>query len=221
MGQGQVQAHQSAGDLTGHGGHGGARHLQPGEAEQAEDQDGVQDQVDDRANPLNDHGVHRPAGGLDQPLAGDGQEDTDTGPGYDGQVVGAVADDARDVGLDDVVGPGKGQAQDGEHQSADDFQQSAVHGGAVGPLLILLAQTAGEQGVDAHAGAHRHGDHQVLHREGQRDRIQRVLAQLGHKITVYHIVARLDQHGNDHGNCHVQEQLVLGHDAHFIFTCGL
>ena len=45
VGQGQVEPHQPAHDLPGHGGHGGPRHLQPGEAEQAEDKDGVQNQV--------------------------------------------------------------------------------------------------------------------------------------------------------------------------------
>ena len=68
VGEGQVEANQPADHLAGHGGHGRPRHLHPWKAEQSEDEDGVQNQVDYRAGALNHHGVHRPAGGLDQPL---------------------------------------------------------------------------------------------------------------------------------------------------------
>ena len=170
---------------------------------------------------MNYHRVYRPAGGLDQTLAGHRQKNAYAGPADDGEIGGAVVHNAGNVGLDGVEQPGTGQAQNGKYQAAHKLQHHAVHGGAVGPFLILLAQAAGEQGVDAHAGAHRHGDHQVLHRKGQRHRVQRVLAQLGHEIAVHNVVAGLDQHRHNHGQRHVQQQLVLGHNAHFVFARGL
>ena len=84
-----------------------------------------------------------------------------------------------------------------------------------------LAQAAGDQRGDAHRGAHRHRDHQVLHREGQGHRVQGVLAELGHKVAVHHVVQRLHQHGQDHGDRHVQQQLVLWHDPHLVFFASL
>ena len=90
-------------------------------------------------------------------------------------------------------------------------------GGAVGGLLIFLTQTLGKQGVDAHADAHGEADQQVLDGEGQRQRRHRALRHLRNVDAVHHVVKRLHQHGYDHGQRHVGDQLPDGHDAHFVF----
>ena len=58
-------------ELADHRSQGGARHLQPGQAEQAENQYGVQDDVDDRPVCLSEQGVHGASGGLKHPVKGD------------------------------------------------------------------------------------------------------------------------------------------------------
>jgi hypothetical protein len=70
---GQIkEERESCGDeLADHRSQGGASHLQPGQAEQAENQYGVQDDVDDRPDCLSEQGVHGASGGLKHPVKGD------------------------------------------------------------------------------------------------------------------------------------------------------
>ena len=221
---GQVEEDGQAGgqDLTQDGGQGGSRHLHPGEAEQSEDQNGVHDDVDNGAHRLGDHGVEGAPGGLEHPVKGDLYEQPYRQAADDGHVLCAVVHNGLLAGLHLEKEPGAGQADGHEHQAAEDGQKQAVHGGGVGPALAALAQALGQQGVDAHAGSHGHGDHQILDREGQRDGVQRVLADLGHKVAVHHVVEGLHQHGDHHGDGHARQELADGHDAHFILLgrCG-
>ena len=64
MAQVAVQVQKPADDLTNYRGPGGAGHLQPGQAEVAENQNGVQNDVDNGPGSLTEHGVKGPAGGL-------------------------------------------------------------------------------------------------------------------------------------------------------------
>ena len=52
-----IHAHQHAQQLAQHRGDGGARHPQLWEAQQAEDEDGVEDDVENGAGKLGKHGV--------------------------------------------------------------------------------------------------------------------------------------------------------------------
>ena len=78
------------------------------------------------------------------------------------------------------------------------MREDAVVGGLVGPLEILLTQALGEKGVDAHAGAHGQGDHNVLNGEGHTDGGEGPLADLGHEYAVHHVIEGLNQHGQHH-----------------------
>ena len=89
-------------------------------------------------------------------------------------------------------------------------------GGAVGPGGVLFAQALGQQGVDAHAGAHRQGNHNVLNWKGQGHRVEGVLAELRDEYAVHHVVECLHQHGQHHGHRHGNQQPVDGHDAHLV-----
>lgn len=178
---------------------------------------GVQDDVDDGAGGLGEHGIERTAGGLEGPLQCDLEEHAERAHTADHHVALAVVHDPLDVRLDGEVQAGTGQADDCKHQKAEGTEEQSIHRGAVRLGLVALAQALGQQGVDAHTGAHRHGDHQILHRKGQRHGVQRILAQLCHKDAVHHIVKRLDQHGYDNGDRHGQQQPVFRHDPHFVF----
>ena len=212
------QGQQRAADLADDSGQGCTRHLHPWETEQAKDQDGVQDDVDDGPGGLGDHGVKGPPGGLEDALQGDLGKHTKAHTAADSKIVPAIAYDRLDVRLDGVEPLPAGQTEEHKHQTADGGQQKAVHGRPVHLVLLLLAQTAGEQGVDAHAGAHAHRDHQILHRKCQGHGVQRILAELGHEHAVHHVIKGLDQHRYDHGHSHVQQQPIHRHDTHFIFS---
>ena len=53
--------------------------------------------------------------------------------------------------------------------------------------------------------------------EDQRQRRHRALRHLRNVDAVHHVVKCLHQHGYDHGQRHVGDQLPDGHDAHFVF----
>ena len=109
------------------------------------------------------------------------------------------------------------QAENSESQKAHEGQEQGVDGDAVGLLEVFFAQASGKGGVDADACASSYGDHQVLCREGQGYGRQGVFADLGHEHAVYNVIKGLDQHGQHHGDGHGQDQLVDGHDPHFVF----
>ena len=52
--------------------------------------------------------------------------------------------------------------------------------------------------------------------EGQGDGVQGVFTELSHENTVHNVVKGLHQHGNHDWDCHTQQQLIFGHDTHFV-----
>ena len=122
-------------------------------------------------------------------------ENADGQPQADGGILRAVLhDDGLSSGLDFKKGPGEQHADQGEDHKAAKGQKDARIGGPVRHGLILLAQGAGEKGVDAHGGARAHGNHQVLQGERQGDGVQGILAELGHEDAVHHVIKCLYQH---------------------------
>ena len=215
------QGADGGGALADDGGHGGSRHLQPGSPQQAEDEDGVQDDVGQGADELGGHGQVGPAGGLEEPLEHDLEDHAEGAAQADPGVGRAVVHDLVDVGLEGEEGVGEEDAQQGEDHEGAQGQEDAHAGGAVGPVLLPGPQGPGDQGVDAHGGAQDDGEHQVLEREGQGDGGEGVLTDPGHEHAVHHVVQGLDQHGDHHGDGHVGQELSHRHDAHFVFGgCG-
>lgn len=103
-----------------------------------------------------DHGEDGLAGGLEEPFKADLEHHTHADHRYDGEIGGAVADDGVHLGLERHEGAGEEAAQHGEDGPGAEGQEHAVDGSLVGGLKIFLSQALGEQGVDAHAGAHGH-----------------------------------------------------------------
>ena len=209
--------HDAGHPLADHRVNGRAGNAHGGQTEPSVDENGVENDVDDRADGLGNHGMHRPAGGLQQPLAQNGCEAADAEHAADAGVDNAALHGFRVGGLNGKVGTHAEQTEQHEQHHGNGHQHDAVSGGAVGGLLIFLTQTLGKQGVDAHADAHGEADQQVLDGEGQRQRRHRALRHLRNVDAVNHVVKRLHQHGYDHGQRHVGDQLPDGHDAHFVF----
>ena len=216
-----LDVHDESGDggaaLADDRGDGGTGDLQPGSAEEAEDEDGVQGDVQQGAQHLGAHGEMGPAGRLQQALKRKLAEQADGAAQADPAVAGAVVHDLRHVSLHPEECMGEEDPDETEHSKGAEGQEDAGVGGLVCLVLLLGPQGAGEQGVHTHGGARADGDHQVLQGEGQGDGGQGVLTQPGHEDAVHDVVQRLDQHGDHHGHRHAGQQSADGLNAHFIF----
>ena len=161
--------------------------------------------------------MHRPAGGLEQPLAQNGRKAAQAEHAADAGVDDAALHGFQVIGLNGKVGTHAEQAEQNEQHHGNGHQHDAVSGGAVGGLLIFLPQALGKQGVDAHTDAHGKADQQILNGEGQGQCRHRALRHLRNVDAVHHVVKRLHQHGYDHRQRHIGDQFPHGHDAHFVF----
>ena len=213
----EIEADGRADELTDNGGDRRTGDLQPREAEQAENEDGVENDVGGRAGDLRDHGEVRASRRLQQALIIHLEEQADRAADADGHIAAPVSDDLRVVRLKAEERSRKRPADEGEERKIAQREEQTDIRRAVRAHLILLAQRAGEQRVHAHARAAGKGDAQRLERERERHGVHRVLTELCHKDAVHHVVKRLKQHGYHHRHRHAEEQPADRHGAHFIF----
>ena len=215
----QDQRKHKGDDLTGDGGDGGTRDLQPRHSAQAEDQDRIEDDVDDRAGALRDEGIDGAAGRLQQALEDDLAEDAERDDGDDADILRAVADDGGVVRLRAHERLRAEDAEQGGQHRAAQGKEEAVQCRAVDLVLIFLAQRAREQGVDTDGDAGRYTDHDVLHGEGEGDGVERVLIDVGDfgdEGAVNDVVKRLYEHGQRHRQRHGKQQPTDRTHTHFV-----
>lgn len=208
-------------DLAGHSGDGGARHAHGREAQQAKDHDGVQNNVGEGADQLEDHGPDHVAGCLQGLFQGDLHKHAKRKHAADRNIGAAHPDDLRVCFKEFKEGGGKEPAIDGKQRPGANGQQNAVGCGGVCLFLPALAQTPGDQAGDAHRGAHGKGDEKVLQGEGQADGGQAFFTDLSHKIAVNNVVKCLHQHGKHGWQRHGEDQGQHGGGAHFVLSCLL
>ena len=188
--------------------------------DQTEDQDRVENNVRERAGQLGDHGIDRAAGRLQEALEGDLDENAERAQNADVQIRDAVIDNGLDIRLRAHIGTDADQACDKHEQIAQQRQQQTIDRDLIDTLGVFLAQRTREQRVDADAEANGNSDDDVLPRKSHRHRRERILADTRDENTVHDVVQCLHEHGNHHWHRHRQQQLVLGHCAHFIFAKG-
>ena len=99
------------------------------------------------------------------------------------------------VGGGEGEGPHQKGAEQGEHRPAEQGQHGAHSGGAVRRMVLSPPVQVGHQGVDAHAGPHRDGGDDELHRVDDGQGGQTVVGVLAHKVAVHDVVHGLDQLG--------------------------
>ena len=128
-------------------GRAGNAHLR--EAEQAEDEDRVEDDIRDRTNQLRDHGIDRAAGRLQKALKRDLAEHTERAQHADIEICDAVLDNGLNVRLCAHIGTNADQAGDEHEQIAQQRQQQAVDRDLIDALGVFLPQRARQQRVDA------------------------------------------------------------------------
>ena len=128
----------------------------------AEDEDGVQNDVHHSAHQLTDHAQIGAPGGGQQLFAHGLSEQTQTEDAAHRQILDALLCDDGVTGLGVEVGLHAGKADDKKHRKAAQGKEDAVFCGGVGAALVLFAKALAQQGVHAHAGAHAHGDHDIL-----------------------------------------------------------
>ena len=213
----EVQRHARAAELADDGGRGSAGGAGQGLAAVAEDEDGVENDIHDSAHQLADHTQMGAAGGSQRLLAHGLGKEAEAEHAAELQILDALPGNVHVRSLCVEVGFHAGEADDEEDGVAAQGQEDAVLGGLIGPFLVLFAEALGQQGVDAHAGADAHGDHDVLQRERQRNGGQGVFADMGHENRVHHVVEGLHQHGYHHRHAELDEQRVDVHGTHDVF----
>ena len=212
--------HQRCADpLSGHRGNScaGNAHSRNPKGRHTENEHRIQQNIGNGAGSLADHGVHRPAGGLEQPLTQDLDKYAHRQQAADLRVDDAAFHRFRHLGLDPVVGLHPHRTEDHEAHRNDQHQRQSVSSGKIGLFLVLLSQGFAQQGIDAHADAHGETDLQILHRESQGQSGNGTFGDLGNIDAVHHVVKCLDDHGYDHGQRHVDKQFANRHHAHLIF----
>ena len=89
---------------------------------------------------------------------------------------------------------GKKQAEDQEYDVARGFENHPADSDPAGMSGIFFTKRAAHQRVYTDAESYGKRNEQVLHREGKRDRSERVFAYSRHKYAVHDVVKCLDQH---------------------------
>ena len=112
---------------------------------------------------------------------------------------------------------GQEQREEEERDVTAEGQKDPHIRGGVGFVEPLLTEGTGEQRVHTDAGTGTDGDHQVLQRKCVGDGGKRFLSKPCDEDAVHDIVECLHQHGDHHGESHTDDQLLDGHDAHFVF----
>ena len=204
-------------NLAGHCGHGGAQHAHGGQTQQAKNQDRIQNQVGHAAHQHELHGIDHVASGLQGLFQGDFDKDAKAAQADHRQILAAQRRHIGTLCEQADEGAGEKQAENGEKQPGEGGQHNAVGSGFIRLLPAFFAQPAGNQGVDAHSRAHRHGDNQLLDGEGQGDGGQRVHADLGNKIAIHNVVKGLNQHRKNGRQRHGDNQPQDWRRPHLVF----
>ena len=151
---------------------GGTRYSQPGEAEETEDHDRVEDDVNDGTGRLADHAELCASGGLQQSLKGHLEEEAERETCHEREIrvpvrnnfsrLSSIAAAAQLYGNRPVR---QKQREEKERDITAECQENSHVRGGVGSVEALLAERPGEQRVHTYAGTGADGDHQVLQRE--------------------------------------------------------
>ena len=192
--------------LTDAGGEGCARNAQRRHRAQAEDEDGVQDDVAHAAEDQRHHSHLHAAHGLEHLLKGQrrhvdgGKQEDDGGVGDAGcDQVFIAGEPAQKAGHD-------GNADKGDEDAVHQAQRHAVGGGGLGFFVVARAKVQRDHGIDADAKADGNGVGKVLDGEHQRQGRHGVFADAGHKQAVHDVVQAVHQHGDDVGQRHGHQQ---------------
>ena len=200
LGKIEINTQAGSAELTNDRGHRCAGNAHFGEKAPTKNEAGVQNHIHDGAGALGDHGVNRSAGGLQQPLAEDGNEHAQGADAANGGVDGATFDNQRIVGHHFVIASGAKNTKEHKDHSDHAGEENAIAGSPVGLLTIALTQGFAQQRIDADANAGGKTDLQILHGERQAHGRHQLIGffclgvDAGHKETIHHIVQRLNQH---------------------------
>ena len=192
--------------LTDAGGQRCTGDAQRGHRAEAEDEDGVQQDIAHAARDEGEHGELHPAHSLKDLLEGeaghvhDGKEEDDGGIGDAHRDDGAVGGEpGEEAGHD-------GRGQQGAQEAVEHREGHAVGGGCIGLVMVACAPIEGDKGVDAHAEADGDSVHEVLDGEHEGEGRHGLLIDLGHEEAVHDVVQRVHQHGDDVGQSHRHQQ---------------
>ena len=204
-------------ELTDDGGDSSAPDAHGRTAQQAENHDGVKDDVHHSTDDERNHRQHRITHGLQKPLAVGLQKDAPAEHEVHRKIFPAKLLQFRVVRQcgGDLIG--KQQPHQCKHQRGSQHQKQAGGGGTAGFLRLFLPQLAGEQSVQTNGSAHADGDHQKLDGIHKGSGGQGSFGQPCHKDTVHNIVQRLDEQRQHQRHGHRVQQGRMGISASLFF----
>ena len=181
----------------------------------AEDEHGVEYNIDYRTCKLRKHGKPRLSHGLQDALAAYLNEQSHAEHHADTQIPDPQVDKLGIIGEQLKEGRDE-KAHYQEHRARYEEQEQAVACSSVGAFLFLHTKTARDIGVHAHARTDCEAYHKHLQGVRKRNGIECGVAELGNEVAVHDIVHRLHQHGYDKRNAHCEEEPANGHGSHLV-----
>ena len=204
------QVHAQAQQLADAGGQRCTGNAHGGHRAQAEDQDGVQQDVAHAAEHQRHHGHLHAAHSLEHLFKGQrghidgGKQEHDGGVGDAGGHKALVGGEPAQKARHDC------NAHHRDDHAVQQAEHHAVGGGDLGLFAVARTQVQGDHGVDADTKADGDGVGKVLDGVYQREGGHGVLADLRHKQAVHDVVQGVDQHGDHVGQRHGQQQRQHG-----------
>ena len=172
---------------------------EPGESEQTENQNRIQNDIDDGAGGLQNHTVDSAAGRLQKPFVRDLEKQTDRAAAHNLKIGRAVGADhgILCLSVDKRLCEKQSHKQKNNKMKRGDKQSHSCC--FISFFKVLFSERAGEQCVDSDAHTGSETDHQVLQGKSERYGCQCALLNLCDKDAVHHVVQCLNEHGNHHG----------------------
>ena len=172
----------------------------------AEDQDGVEHDVADTARDQRDHGGVHLADGLKELLKGQVRHVDRGEQEHDGRIEHAHRHQPFVRG---EAAQESGHDGNADHRTQDAVQQGQRHAvgrGDIRLFAVTRAEVERDLRVDADAKTNGDGIDEVLDRVDQRKGRHGVLANAGDEQAVHNVVQRVDQHRDDVGQGHGEQQ---------------
>ena len=194
----QENAQCGSNKLADDGSIGGAFNPHGGQPAQAEDHNGIEDNIDDSTYALDVHGDKGLAGSLQHTLGSNFHKDADGTDADNGEVFCTILGyEGGNPFLHGEVEMGAKGPEQCKYDCGADGKQQAHIGYFFRPFAVLLPQSTGKQGIHTNTGAGGKGNHEVLNGEGQRYGSEGIFADAGNKNAIYNIIESLNKHGDN------------------------
>ena len=179
---------------------GRARHAQPRERSPAEDEAGIEHQVDDVRHPQQAHGDGCISRAAEDRVVQEQQQHRTTAAQADSGVPAAHRDDLRRGSHQSQQARSQQQARQSNRQRNNEPERNGLHRGNSRTLGIFFPDAARHHRGGRQTKPHAHGKHQAQHRLRESDGGHGIGSEASHPEHVHHGEQRLQHHLQHHGH---------------------